>query len=158
MGKLCVAAGILVLCAAGGWGRFTACSLVTCLKPGHLVVLLPVISPDPRTFCIPRVCDFLGKSLGAGGGSLKPGQSSQVQSSAQAGWASAGSGPGGFLKDVTRSRDDLVRYSRIGGGKLTFPTYAAFGSGHWFVMEGLGRDLSSILHKQKIRWGSLQGR
>lgn len=82
MGKLYAAVGILMLCAAGGWGRFTAHNIVACLKPGRLVIMLPVISPNPRTFCIPRVCDFPGKSLGGGAGSLKLRHSSQIQSSA----------------------------------------------------------------------------
>ena len=158
MGKLSVALGILVLCAAGSWGRFTARSVVACLKPGHLVIVLPVISQNPRTFCIPRVCDFPGKLLGGGAGSLKPRRRSQIQSTAQAGRALAGSGPGGFLKDVIGSRRGLVRYSRTGCGKFIFSTYAVFGSGYWFVMEALGCGLGSVLRKQKVRWRSLQGR
>lgn len=80
MGKLSAALGILVFCAAGTWGRFTACVTIPCLKPGGLVIMLPVIPQNARTFCIPRVCDLLGKSLGGGAGSLKPQRGSQIRS------------------------------------------------------------------------------
>lgn len=35
---------------------------------------------------------------------------------------------------------------------LTGSIYSVFGSGYWFVMQGLGCDLGFVLYKQKIHW------